>query len=153
MLDGRDDLAQAEQLGVLVDLALEVGDEDEGQHGEQGDEGAQEDQQDRDALGGVGDGGDDGRVDQADDQAGSAVDGVAHADLGGVIVLRAAQADDLEARAPPDQDGGDAVADEHHVEHLDGRQHGVDEGQDSGGAETDPGQRAHAHLVGDDAGG
>lgn len=38
VLDGLDGLLQAEQLGVLVDLALEVGDEEDGGHTEHGDD-------------------------------------------------------------------------------------------------------------------
>ena len=113
---------------------------------------AQEDEHGLHARG-AGDGRDDAGVDEADDEAGDAVDGVADADLGGVLVLLAAQADDLEARAPPHEDGGDAHEHEQDQADLHGRQHGVHEHEHGGGDEADPCQRAHAELVGHDAGG
>ena len=152
VLDGLDGLLDAEQLGVLVDLALEVGDDEEGDDAQDGDDDAQEDEHGLHARG-AGDGRDDAGVDEADDEAGDAVDGVADADLGGVLVLLAAQADDLEARAPPHEDGGDAHEHEQDQADLHGRQHGVHEHEHGGGDEADPCQRAHAELVGHDAGG
>ena len=146
VLDGLDGLLQAEQLGVLVDLALEVGDEEDGGHAEHGDDHGQEDEHNLHALGDVGDGGDDAGVDKADDQSGHAVDGVADADLGGVLVLLAAQADHLEAGAPPHEDGGDAHGHEQHEADLHRRQHGVDAHEHGRGEEDHGGQRAHADL-------
>lgn len=146
-------LLQAEQLGVLVDLALEVGDEEDGGHTEHGDDHGQEDEHDLHALGDIGDGGDDAGVDEADDQSGHAVDGVADADLRGVLVLLAAQADHLEAGAPPHEDGGDAHGYEQHEADLHRRQHGVDAHEHRRGEEAHGGQRAHAELVGHDTGG
>ena len=153
VLDGLDGLLQAEQLGVLVDLALEVGDEEDGGHTEHGDDHGQEDEHDLHALGDIGDGGDDAGVDEADDQSGHAVDGVADADLRGVLVLLAAQADHLEAGAPPHEDGGDAHGYEQHEADLHRRQHGVDAHEHRRGEEAHGGQRAHAELVGHDTGG
>ena len=63
MLDGLDGLFDAEQLGVLVDLALEVGDEEEGDHAQDGDDDAQEDEHGLHARR-AGDGGDDAGVDE-----------------------------------------------------------------------------------------
>ena len=95
---------------------------------------------------------DDGGVDEADNQTGYTIDGVRNADLACVLFLFTAQTNDLEASAPPYQDGGNAHEDEQYQADAYGRQGSVDEYQDCRCQEAAGCQGAHAELIRDDAG-
>lgn len=150
-LDGLSSVSNAEEFGVLVDFTLEVGDEDERQNTENGNQNAQEDDDRLHSEDGVGDSSDDGSVDNANNKAGNTVDGVGNTNAGRILIFFAAQTNNLETGAPPNQDGGKAHAAEQHVAHLHGRKHRVEEREHCGADEADPRQGAHAELVGDDA--
>ena len=150
-LDGLSSVSDAEELGVLVDLALEVGDEDEGQNTENGNQNTEEDDDRLHGENGVRNSSDDGSVDNANNKAGNAIDGVGNTNAGRILILFAAQTNNLETGAPPNQDGGKAHATEQHVAHLHGRKHRVEEREHCGADEADPCESTHTELVGENA--
>lgn len=144
-------LSEAEELRILIDLTLEVGDQEESDDAQYRDDHCQEDQHDLNTGSSIRDGCDDARVDEAEHKAGNTIDRVGDTDLGRVFIFFAAEPDDLEARTPPDEDGGDTHGDEEREANLDRRKCGVDRYQDRCGQEADRCQGTHAELVSYDA--
>ena len=135
--------ATLKSLASLLISPLKSGDEDEGQNAEDSNQNAEEDNDRLHSEDGVGNSGDDGSVDNANNKAGYAIDGVGNADASGILILFAAETNNLETGAPPNQDGGKTHAAEQHVAHLHGRKHRVEEREHCGADEADPRECAY----------
>ena len=154
MLESFDCLRKAKELSVLVDLALEIRDQEEGDNAQDCNNNTEENNHNLNACSDtkrVGECSDNGCVNKTNDKTGYAIDRVADANLGCILFFFAAQTNNLKAGAPPYKDGGYAHCNEECQTNTYGRKRSVDKYQNCRSEEACRSQGAHAELVCNDA--
>ena len=155
MFESFDCLGKAEELSVLVDFALEVRDQEEGDNAQDCNNNTKEDDHSLNACSNtkrVGKCSNDSCINKTNDKTGYTINRVANADLGCILFFFAAQTNNLEAGAPPYKDGGYAHCNEERQANAYRRKRCVDKYQNCRCEEACRSQGAHAELVCNDTG-
>ena len=155
MLESFDCLREAEELSVLVDLALEIRDQEEGDNAQDCDNNTEENNHNLNACSNtkrVGKSSDDSSVDKANNKTGYAINRIANTDLGCILFFFAAQTNNLESSAPPNKNGGNAHCNEECQANTYRRKRCINEYEYGSCKEAYSCQGTHANLVCNDAG-